>query len=73
MIWCQKELKRMLGNGQKISFWTDKWIGRKTLEELCIRELPEQERMKKLRDCWQEEDGWQWSILERYFKKRKSG
>ncbi|KAG7577326.1 Ribonuclease H-like superfamily [Arabidopsis thaliana x Arabidopsis arenosa] len=48
----------VLGDGLKIQFWTDKWLGQMSIIEFVTKEVPAELLAAKVRDLWRNDRGW---------------
>lgn len=60
----EKCSRAMVGNGDSIQFWLDKWVVSEPLINLAMGEVGLVEKYKMVRDYWDVNEGWNWSILE---------
>lgn len=56
-------------NGTNTRFWLDVWCGHDVLINSATQEVHLQMINDKVRDYWDNERGWKWSILENYISK----
>lgn len=56
----------VLGNGRKIKFWKDKWLGDKPLLNLVTTMVPMGELEMHAQDMWRDGVGWDLSRIEPY-------
>lgn len=56
----------MVGDGQKINFWTDRWLLERPMVEMSIGELSEGYENLKARDLWTYCIGWDMTIIGPY-------
>lgn len=56
----------VLGNGRKIKFWKDKWLGDKPLLDLVTTMVPMGEMEMHAQDMWRDGVGWDLSRIEPY-------
>jgi len=55
-----------IGDGHHTEFWNHKWLDGTVLAQQVIRPLPEEHRLRRMRDYWQQGLGWDWTQLAQF-------
>lgn len=61
----------MIGNGRKVPFWKDRWVGDCVLLDLAVGSVPIDDREKVVADSVENDGNWDWDLLqERIYERR---
>lgn len=60
----EQGLGRIVNNGSSTFFWTDRWVGMYSLQQVAVKPIPASWTLRMVADYWVEGVDWKWNELE---------